>query len=80
MITPKEAEALAQAAMQSYVKDCKCANQEEVANALMKLASMCGLGMCAVVGRNEAVDRLIGTANHIARTQAGVNWNMERAN
>jgi hypothetical protein len=46
----------------------------------MKLASMCGLGMCATVGQEEAVARLQGTTDHIAKTQAGKNWHCERVN
>ena len=74
MITPKEAEALAQKAMQEYVNACKCDTPQDVGNALMKMVSMCGLGMCAVVGQQEAVARLEGTAAYVAKSQAGVNW------
>ena len=77
MITPQEAEALAQKAMQDYVNACKCSSPQDVGNALMKLVSMCGLGMCATVGQAEAVARLEGTAAYIAKTQTGVNWFME---
>ena len=80
MITPKEAEALAQKAMQDYVNACKCDTPQDVGNALMKLVSMCGLGMCATVGQPEAVKRLEGAASYIAQTQAGNNWRSERAN
>lgn len=79
MITPKEAEALAQTAMQNYVNACGCNSPQDVANVLMKLVSMCGLGMCAVVGQPEAVERLEGTAAYIAKTQEGKNWRSERA-
>lgn len=74
MITPKEAEKLAQKTMQDYVEQCKCNNNEDVANVLMKLVSMCGLGMCAVSGQEDAVSRLQGTTNYIAKTQEGKNW------
>ncbi len=80
MVTQQEAEALAQNAMQDYVAKCHCDSTEDVGNALMKLVSMCGLGMCATVGQPEAVARLEGTAAYIAKTQAGANWHMERAN
>ena len=79
MKTAKEAETLAQQAMQDYVNKCGCQTKEDVANALMKLVSMCGLGMCAVVGQPEAVARLQGTTNHVAKTQENVNWKSERA-
>lgn len=80
MITPREAEALAQKAMQDYVNACKCDTVQDVGNALMKLVSMCGLGMCATVGQAEAVQRLEGTSAYIAKTQDGKNWRSERAN
>lgn len=80
MVTAQEAEALAQDAMQKYISACGCDSQQDVGNALMKLGSMCGLGMCAVVGQSEAVARLEGTAAYIAKTQEGKNWRSERAN
>lgn len=80
MITPQEAEALAQKTMQDYVNACKCDTPQDVGNALMKLVSMCGLGMCATVGQPEAVARIEGTAAYIGKTQAGKNWRSERAN
>lgn len=79
MITSQEAEALAQKAMQDYIAQCECNSTEDVGNALTKLVSMCGLGMCATIGQPEAVARLEGTAAYIAKTQAGKNWNMEKA-
>ncbi len=74
-----EVEPLAQQAMQDYVKACGCNSTQDVANVLMKLVSMCGLGMCATVGQGEAVDRLQGTTDYIAKAQDGVHWKMERA-
>lgn len=79
MITAQEAEALAQHHMQEYVKACGCDTPQDVGNALMKLVSMCGLGMCATVGQAEAVSRLEGTALYVAKTQEGRNWQSERA-
>jgi hypothetical protein len=78
MITPQEAEVLANQAVQEFVNKCDCKNTQDVANVLMKLASMCGLAMCAVVGRDEAVDRMQGTTNYIEKAQAGKNWKLER--
>ena len=80
MIAPQEAEALAQKTMQDYVNACNCDTPQDVGNALMKLVSMCGLGMCATVGQPEAVERLEGATAYIAKTQAGKNWRSERAN
>ena len=53
---------------------------EDVCNVLMKLVSVCGLGMCAVGGREDAVARLQGTTAYIAETQDGVNWRHEQIN
>ena len=80
MLKPQQAELLANTLVQQYVNKCDCQSQEDVANALMKLASMCGLAMCAVVGRDESVARLQGTTNYISSTEAGKNWRVERAN
>ena len=77
MITPKEAEDLAQSTIENYVNTCGCATTGDVANALMKLASMCGLGMCAVVGQPDAVARMEGTTNYIRKAQEGKNWIMQ---
>lgn len=77
MITPKEAEVLAHQTLEAYVNKCGCKNTRDVANVLMKLASMCGLGMCAVVGREESVDRMQQTTDYIAKAQAGKHWKVE---
>jgi hypothetical protein len=77
VISPGQAEKLAHALVENYINKCGCENTQDVANALMKLASMCGLGMCAVVGRAESVQRLRETADYIAKAQAGVNWKVE---
>lgn len=74
MITPEEAEKLATDAVESYVNQCGCLNDQDAANALMKLASMCGVAMCAVVGQDEAVARLQGTTNHIASEKHSASW------
>lgn len=80
MLTALEAEALAQDTMVKYVAACGCDTPQDVGNVLMKLVSMCGLGMCATVGQTEAVARIEGTALYIAQTQEGRNWRSERAN
>lgn len=76
MISPDQAEVMAGAIITQYVNDCGCATQEDVANVLMKLASMCGLGMSAVVGREDAVQRLLGTAQWVQKTQQVMPWAM----
>lgn len=77
MITPKEAEVLAHQTLEEFVNKCGCMNTQDVANVMMKLASMCGLGMCAVVGRDEAVDRMQQTTDYIAKAQAVKNWTIK---
>lgn len=77
MITSQQAEGLAKKAMEDYVNSCGCEDAQDVANVLMKLASMCGLGMCATVGRQEAVARMQGTTDFIANAQMGTNWRKE---
>lgn len=77
MITPQQAEELANKTVETYVNACGCRDVQDVANVLMKLVSMCGLGMCATVGQPEAVARLQGTTDYIAKTQAGKNWRKE---
>lgn len=78
MVTPEEAELLSKKFMEGYINACKCDTTQDVGNVLMKLVSMCGLGMCAVVGQPEAVARLNGTALYIAKAQEGKQWKCER--
>ena len=74
MINPEEAEKLANATVEEYVAKCSCESQQDVANVLMKLASVCGLGMCAVVGQEDAVARMQGTAEHISKPEYAAPW------
>lgn len=80
MVTPKEAEELAQKAIQNYLNACHLQTVEDAGNALMKLVSVAGLMMCATVGQDDAVARLQGTAAHIAKPKFSGPWKMERAN
>lgn len=59
MITPQEAEKRAHELIEQYVNAASCDTIEDVANVLMKLASLTGLAMAAVVGRDEAVGRMV---------------------
>lgn len=68
MITQAIAEKLAINVVQDYVNQCDCETNEDVANVLMKLASVCGISICAVVGKHEAVARMEGTAEFIKNT------------
>lgn len=80
MITPAEAEALANKTVSEYLTACKLQTPEDAGNALMKLVSMCGLAMCATVGQQEAVDRLMGTAAYMAKPQFSGPWTKATVN
>ncbi|WAR45507.1 hypothetical protein [Methylomonas rapida] len=79
MITSREAEILARQAMTDYVNACHCQTQDDVANVLMKLASLCGLGMVAVVGHADAVARMQGTTDYISENVSDVLWKTTKA-
>lgn len=79
MITQEQAEEIATRAMQEYVSKCQCNSTEDVANALMKMASICGVGMVAVVGHKDAVDRMQATTDFIDKTLNGVNYRFQKA-
>lgn len=80
MITQQEAEALAKQHMTDYVNSCGCQTNEDVANVLMKLVSVCGVGMCAVVGNADAVARMQGTTAFVRKSMVGISWKQEKAN
>jgi hypothetical protein len=80
MITQQEAEKFAKQHMTDYVNACNCKTQEDVANVLMKLASVCGVGMCAVVGHADAVARMQGTTDFISESMSDTTWKCEKAN
>lgn len=80
MITQQEAEKLAKQHMTDYVNKCGCQTQEDVANVLMKLVSVCGVGMSAVVGNHDAVARLEGVASFIKSSMAEQSWKCEKTN
>lgn len=78
MITPQQAEQLAKRTVTDYVNQCGCRDTQDAANALMKLASMCGLAMCATVGQQEAVARMQGTLEHVKKPENAGPWKRER--
>ena len=67
MIKSKQAEVLACETVKTYLKSCDCKTPQEVANVLMMLTSVCGLCTLQHVGKDEAVARLRGTANFVAK-------------
>lgn len=66
--------------MTDYVNACSCQTNEDVANVLMKLVSVCGVGMCAVVGHADAVARMQSTTNFIAEKVSTAPWKVTKAN
>ncbi|MGJ7544594.1 hypothetical protein [Variovorax sp. LT1R16] len=76
MVTPAEAERLARDAVQNYANACNLQTTEDAGNALMKLVSVAGITMSALVGADEAAARLEGTAEFVRRN--GQNMKMER--
>lgn len=79
MVNQQEAEKLATDAIQNYLNACGLDTVEDASNALMKLVSVAGLAMCAIVGQDDAVARLEGTARHIAKPEYSGPWKIERA-
>jgi coenzyme F420-reducing hydrogenase gamma subunit len=80
MITQQEAEKRSRQLMMDYVNSCECQTNEDVANVLMKLISVCGVGMCAVVGNVDAVARMQSTTDFVKNSMADVRWKQEKAN
>jgi hypothetical protein len=78
MITPHEADGLAKRMVTEYINTCECDTEQDVANVLMKLSSMCGMTMCAVVGHEEAFARMDGTAKYIKAAGANIVWKKAR--
>ena len=71
LISQFDAEELAKTVLQNFVDACHCQNTQDVANVLMKVCSVAGVMMCAVVGQTEAVQRIDGTADFIAKQKFG---------
>ena len=67
MIKSKEAEVLACGTVKTYLTSCDCKTPQDIANVLMMLTSVCGLCTLQHVGKDEAVARLRGTANFVAK-------------
>jgi hypothetical protein len=66
--TPAEAEQLAQKLIGDYLTACRMTDPAQIGNYLMKLASVAGVLMARVEGRDTAVERLLGTAAFIGKT------------
>lgn len=78
MITPKEGDVLAKKAVEDFIAACQCENEGDVANVLMKLATWCGTGICAVVGSEDGIERMAAITAYIIKTQSSKVWKRER--
>ena len=78
MITQEDAENLARKHVTDYVNSCNCDTNEDAANVLMKLLSVCGVSMVALVGYSDAVDRMQGTTDFIAEKLSNFEFKCER--
>ena len=78
MVSQEQAELLARDAIQTYCNACHLQTAKDAANALMKLVSVAGVTMAAIVGADEAAERLTGTGEFVRRNAR--HMKMERAN
>lgn len=67
MVTPDQAEVIANKAVEDYINACEPQNLDEVGKVLLKLLSMTGLAMCAARGQNGAVAAVESVAVHISQ-------------
>ena len=65
--TPAEAEELAKKAVGDYLTACRMTDAANLANYLMKLASVTGVMMANAEGSSMAAARLMGTAQFVAQ-------------
>lgn len=80
MVTQQEAEELARKSIQEYLKSCNPVTVKDAGNALMKLFSVAGVTMVSAVGYEEAVARMLGTADFIAKSMRVEQFKSERPN
>jgi len=66
-VTPDEAEILAIAAVNEYIKQCRLTNRGQIADCLMKLCSVAGVSMAHAEGSEDAVNRLEGIADFVRK-------------
>ena len=68
MVTPDQAEELAKTAVSQYLTACGMESRDDIANALMKLASVTGIVMACAEGRELAAQRLEGTVAFVRKS------------
>lgn len=61
-----EVEVLARELISKYLNECDPKNAQDFAILMMKLLSCCGVAMCAAVGYDEAIVRILGTADFLS--------------
>lgn len=66
----KDVEEQAIMVARQLVSYAECATEQDKANVLMKLVSVCGVEMCRTVGFFETIARLRGTTEFIAKLPA----------
>lgn len=67
MISPQEAEALAQVTVETYVSCCGAQNADDARHAIIKLFSMAGIALVAIAGRELALEIADETKQNMAR-------------
>lgn len=67
MVTPDQAEVIANKAVEDYINACEPQTLDEVGKVLLKLMSMTGLAMCAARGQDGAVAAVESVAVHISK-------------
>ncbi|MCE1010183.1 hypothetical protein [Pseudomonas monteilii] len=67
MVTPQEAEAIANKAVESFINACGPRNIEDVGHVLIKLCSMTALALCAARGQDGGVQAVLSVAEHISQ-------------
>lgn len=67
MISPQEAEAVAQATVEQYIAYCGAQNKDEARQVLIKLFSMAGIALVAIAGRDRALEIADATKHNMAR-------------
>jgi hypothetical protein len=68
MISPQEAEALAQVTVETFVSCCGAADADDARRAVIKLFSMAGIALVAIAGRERALEILDETKQNMSRT------------
>lgn len=80
MITPDQAEELAQHTVELYLNQCLPRDAEECGKALIKLFSMCGLALVGVVGREQALHIAEATMENMSRQDLNAQVQLIRRN